>query len=64
MTDREAFEAWIKSEKPKTNLQKRDGRYLFADASSSWKAWQAATEAERERCAKVWLHAESSGTII
>ena len=42
MTDREAFEAWHKS-----FITKQRG-----DATH-WDAWQAATAAERERCAKV-----------
>ena len=53
MTDREVFESWMKSENPGTNFQKSDGRYLYTAASLAWNAWQAATAAERERCAKV-----------
>ena len=44
MTDREAFEAWA-------------GKREKAATTSAWdyafRAWQAATAAERERCAKV-----------
>ena len=39
MTQREAFEAWYRSRHP---------RY-----PAEWEAWQAATAAERERCAKI-----------
>ena len=44
MTDRQAFEAWA-------------GKRERAPTTSAWdyafRAWQAATAAERERCAKV-----------
>lgn len=39
VTQREAFEAWQLSRKP--------------SYPAEWEAWQAATAAERERCAKV-----------
>jgi len=41
MTDKEAFEAW------------HGGVYRGQHADIAWAAWQAATLAERERCAKV-----------
>ena len=40
MTDREAFEAW-------------DEAHRGEPTQTRWGAWQAATAAERERCAKV-----------
>ena len=44
MTDREAFEAWAKE------LRER-----HATMPDPWSAWQAATLADRERCAKECL---------
>ena len=43
MTDKEAFEAWFQARWPE-----------FAHpTTSAFEIWQAATAAERERCAKV-----------
>ena len=44
MTDREAFEAWA---------GKREKYHTTREWDAMRRAWQAATEAERERCAKV-----------
>jgi hypothetical protein len=46
MTDREAFDAWWDFP------TKPQGR-LFTTEQHAWQAWQAATSAERERCATV-----------
>ncbi len=51
MTTRQAFEEWVKKNHPFGNLVgKADAREMFPDY---WSTWQAATAAERERCAKV-----------
>lgn len=42
MTDREAFEAWA---------GKREKYHTTREWDAMRRAWQAATEAERERCA-------------
>lgn len=44
MTDREAFESWA---------GKRERYHTTREWDAMHRAWQAATAAERERCAKV-----------
>ena len=44
MTDKEAFEAWA---------GKREKYHTIREWDAMHRAWQAATAAERERCAKV-----------
>ena len=48
MTDREAFEAWVWRVYPENTIYK-----VLSPSSGYWQTWQAATEVERERCAKV-----------
>lgn len=48
MTDRKAFEAWVASAYPESTIYK-----ALDTTSGLWSAWQAATAAERERCAKI-----------
>ena len=53
---REAFEDFYQSEVTGCNgewLVKEDGKYLEEKTARAWVVWQAATAAERERCAKV-----------
>ena len=57
MNDREAFEAWA---------GKREKYHTTREWDAMHRAWQAATAAERERCAKVCLewadaHAKDTG---
>ena len=58
MDERRAFEAWARDNVGQPSFagkHVRDGAWSynhnFMDAH--WRAWQAATAAERERCAKV-----------
>jgi hypothetical protein len=51
MSEREAFEKWVKS--GGGDVMKRDGQYLSSMTRLWLKAYQAATAAERERCALV-----------
>ena len=56
MTDkmRDDFEAYFSKKGFGANgLRYVDGRYIHAPAATQWDVWQAATLAERERCAKV-----------
>ena len=48
MTDREAFEAWAKEKGIPFHWDAGTQEYSLV----AWQAWQAATAAERERCAK------------
>ena len=62
---RDDFEVWAKL-KNYDLLKSGGGSYLYVQANIAWKAWQAATKAERERCAKVceaWntAHAKATG---
>lgn len=51
---REAFEAAMGAAGYELNPPiYRDGTYRFAHYAAGWEMWQAATAAERERCAKV-----------
>ena len=55
---RKAFEAWLcpyddDAMKRMTLERRGDGNYAQALPRLQWKVWQAATAAERERCAKV-----------
>jgi hypothetical protein len=51
---REAFEAAMAAAGYELNPPiYRDGTYRFAHYAAGWEMWQAATAAERERCAKV-----------
>lgn len=54
MTDREAFEAFVtgNGEWPAA-AEMGNGKYKLYSTSQAFLAWQAATAAERERCAKV-----------
>ena len=53
MTDREAFEAWAKEKGIPFHWDAGTQEYSLV----AWQAWQAATAAERERCAMVaWTH--------
>ena len=71
MTDREAFEAWISGPPYECEVTRFPegsawpGNYRAVSVDLAWCAWQAATAAERERCAKVveqrhpdghWMH--------
>ena len=49
---RKNFEAWAKIKNYEL-LKSGGGSYLYIQANIAWKAWQAATLAERERCARV-----------
>ena len=52
MTSREVFEAWM--ENGATPLRRGTSeQYVNPYTSAAWAAWQAATAAERERCAKI-----------
>lgn len=53
MTDREAFEAFVtgNGEWPAA-AEMGNGKYKLYSTSQAFLAWQAATAAERERCAK------------
>jgi hypothetical protein len=51
MSEREAFEAWYCREYGR--LGRVDVGYVDSHTSTAWAAWQAATLAERERCAMV-----------
>ena len=59
MTDREAFEAFITAPPFESSVSRFDdrgawpGSYINYETDLAWKAWQAATAHERERCAKV-----------
>ena len=60
MNDREAFETFITAPPFKRRSLGRfdalgawPGNYINNEINFAWKVWQAATEAERERCAKV-----------
>lgn len=58
MTDktRESFEAWFTSKRSYGMLSKlplNTGGYERVATSEAWEVWQAATKAERERCARV-----------
>ena len=69
MTDqsRDAFEAWFTGPIGTNFLLKKDGQYTLMSAQTSWVSWQAATAAERERAALVWLpiaDAPKDGTPI
>lgn len=44
---REAFEAWRNG----NTVREEDGRYSSMETELMWVSWQAATAAERERCA-------------
>ena len=48
MTDREAFEAWAKEKGVPFHWNAGTQEYSLV----AWQAWQAATAAERERCAQ------------
>ena len=48
MTDREAFEAWAKEKGTPFHSVDRNPEYSVV----AWMAWQAATAATREQCAK------------
>lgn len=70
MTDKEAFESfeawWIASPHSKNLYPVGTVRYAHANGMAAFEAWQAATLAERERCAKVcetWAkgHAKADG---
>ena len=66
MDERKAFEAWARDNVGQPSFagkHVRDGAWSynhnFMDAH--WRAWQAATAAERERCAKAvdnWMRRE------
>ena len=54
MTDqtRKAFEAWSTTNMGGGLLGRNaSGGYVWPDTSLAWQAWQAAAEAEQERCA-------------
>ena len=60
MNDREAFETFITAPPFKRRSLGRfdalgawPGNYINNEINFAWKVWQAATEAEREWCAKV-----------
>ena len=56
MTDREAFEAWYCDQFGRLGAVNGENKLTYyADSHThvAWTAWQAATAAERERCAKV-----------
>jgi alpha-amylase/alpha-mannosidase (GH57 family) len=60
ITDREAFETWARPRRydPMPNATwafswVQDSLGVWQEVSCMWEAWQAATLAERERCAKV-----------
>ena len=55
MTDkmREEFEAWFTSKRGYGMLSKLFGGYEWIATSEAWEVWQAATKAERERCANL-----------
>lgn len=53
MDERKAFETWQQSSQyPKNPTRNGDG-YMFSFTQAQWEAWQAATTAERERCANL-----------
>ena len=60
---REAFEAAMGAAGYELNPPiYRDGTYRFAHYAAGWEMWQAATAAERERCAKVCESRQTPGT--
>ena len=69
MTDpmREAFEDWFpKKDFGPNGLLMICAEYVYAPAATYWKVWQAATLAERERCARVcekWVTTSDSPDV-
>ena len=64
---RKAFEAWLcpyddDAMKRMTLERRGDGNYAQALPRLQWKVWQAATAAERERCAKGCESRQTPGT--
>ena len=56
MFDRTAFEMWLDFDEDQMQMlagRNESGDYLHATIAIQWEAWQAATKAEREACAKV-----------
>lgn len=59
MTDREAFEAFITAPPFERSASRFDdrgawpGSYINYETDLAWKAWQAATAHERERCVDI-----------
>ena len=59
MTERKAFEEWVSGPPYECEVTRFPegsawpGNYRAANVDLAWFAWQAATAAERERCAKV-----------
>lgn len=52
--ERRAFEAWARNHHSmRDQYWFKESPDLAGDLPDSWAAWQAATAAERERCAKV-----------
>lgn len=39
--ERADFEAWMKKENPRLDLEIRDGEYIFTPARARWSGWQA-----------------------
>ena len=60
---REAFEAWGGRAFDADFSQFRNGAYPDGMTDFAWDAWQAATKAERERCAKI-VEAEHVGKSV
>ena len=65
MFDRTAFEMWLdfdEDQKQMLSGRNESGDYLHATIAIQWEAWQAATKAEREACAKVCESRQTPGT--
>ena len=59
MDERKAFEDWAAPLRYEVHHQSNKGDYLGMATQIAWEAWQAATLAERERCAqKAGEHAQ------
>lgn len=57
MTDRNAFESWVREKHPSWKLDKSvGGSYLYAQTSISWRSWQAAIEADRAQRSETCGH--------
>ena len=48
MTERNAFEKWLRSERPAWAYQLQPGQYPATEATMAWQAWQAACAWQRE----------------